>query len=370
MKKEKKVYFRLWTIAEYIKMMPIAKLMQEEGIEYGIIATGQNDTNNSEIAEFLDEKADILIYKWSIKQNIFGVLWWFLRSTFVGFGKMITSPLTLRWSYLLIHGDTISTMLWAILGSLFGMKILHIEAWLRSFNRLRPFPEEIDRHIAGVFVHTHYCPNQWAVQNLSWYKWIKVNSKMNTIADAINIALKEDIKSSEVKKSIKDKFFFFTIHRQENIYNHELVKFSVEKALELADNMKCLFVLHAPTKEVLIKLNLLDKIKNHPNIKMMPRVWYFDFTHLLANCEFIITDWWSNQEEGYYLGKPTLVLRNETERTEWIWQNVVISKCSPEIINYFVSNYHSYDMDAPVREINKSPSQIIVDHIKSLIDAK
>jgi UDP-N-acetylglucosamine 2-epimerase len=95
---------------------------------------------------------------------------------------------------------------------------------------------------------------------------------MNTIADAINIALKQQIKSDEVKAIIKDKFFFFTIHRQENIYNHELVLFSIKKALELANNMKCLFVLHAPTKEVLIKLHLLDRIKNHPNIIMMPRV--------------------------------------------------------------------------------------------------
>jgi UDP-N-acetylglucosamine 2-epimerase len=63
MKKEKKVYFRLGTVAEYIKMMPIAKLMQEQNIDYGIIATGQNDTDNSEVAHFLNEKADILIHK-------------------------------------------------------------------------------------------------------------------------------------------------------------------------------------------------------------------------------------------------------------------------------------------------------------------
>lgn len=193
---------------------------------------------------------------------------------------------------------------------------------------------------------------------------------MNTIVDAINIALDQKIQSHEVEDIIKNRFFFFTIHRQENIYNHALVKFSVEKALELAQDMKCLFVLHAPTKEVLIKLKLLDKIKNHPNIIMMPRVGYFDFTHILANCEFIITDGGSNQEEWYYLGKPTLVLRNETERTEWIGQNVVISKCSPEIINYFIENYHSYIIDSPIKQIKQSPSKIIVDHITMLIDEK
>lgn len=348
--------------------MPILKWLQNEGIKYHIIASWQNNTDNCEISEYLNDKTDILLYRWKIKQNPISVLIWFIKVFFYGLFCMLFSKLIFRWNILIIHGDTISTMLWAILWKIFRMKILHVEAWLRSFNRLRPFPEEIDRHIAGKFIDIHYCPNQRAVNNLSKYKWDKINTLYNTIYDAMNIAINNKIQSSDVIDIIKDKYFFFTIHRQENIYNSELVKFTVEKALELAGSIKCLFVLHAPTKEVLIKLDLLKKIENHPNIKIMPRVWYFDFTHILANCEFIITDWWSNQEEWYYLWKPTLVLRNETERIEWIWQNIVISKCSPEVINYFVSNYEKYKISSPLQNNKISPSQIIVNNIKWIIN--
>lgn len=202
------------------------------------------------------------------------------------------------------------------------------------------------------------------------YAGRKINTKMNTVVDAIKIALSQELKSEDVKNIVGKKYFFFTVHRQENIYNEELIGFCVKKVLELANNMCCVFVLHAPTKEVLIKLGLLNSIKDHKNIIMMPRVGYFDFTHVLANAEFLITDGGSNQEEGYYLWKPTLVLRHETERIEGIWKNVVISKCAPEVIDYFVKNYANYNFSSPLGANFSSPSEIILADIKTLIHDK
>lgn len=367
--KKKWIYFWVWTTAEYIKMMPIMVKLQEREWSYKIISTGQNDIDNSEIAEFLNVRSDFVFHKGIIKQNILWVFFWFVKSFFKGIFKMLSSKENFKWSYLFIHGDTLSTMLGGIIWKMFGMKILHVEAWLRSFNWLRPFPEEIDRHVAGMFVNIHYCPNFWASNNLIKYRGEKIDTKMNTIVDAMKIALAQNVKSEEIKKILSKKYFFFTIHRQENIYNESLIKYCVKTVLKLADNMCCVFVLHAPTKEVLLKLNLLDEIRQHTNIIIMPRVWYFDFTHVLANAEFLITDGGSNQEEGFYLGKPTLVLRHETERIEWIWRNIVISKCSPEIIDYFVKNYKNYEISAPLDAKGDSPSEIILNHLKTLIDA-
>ena len=94
---------------------------------------------------------------------------------------------------------------------------------------------------------------------------------------------------------------------------------------------------------------------------LLPRQGFFEFNNLLGKAEFLITDGGSNQEECFYLGTPCLLFRSETERSEGIGENVVVSNFDPTIIESFVLNYNSYRRE-PI-PATFSPSRFIVDQL-------
>ena len=122
--------------------------------------------------------------------------------------------------------------------------------------------------------------------------------------------------------------------------------------------------MHDITKIALEKYNLLSKLENNENILLVNRIPYFELMHILKNSIFMITDGGSNQEECYYLGLPTLVLRKHTERNEGLGKNVILSKNNFDVVNDFIDNYTKYRI-APVTAIN-NPSNIIIDYLENI----
>jgi UDP-N-acetylglucosamine 2-epimerase (non-hydrolysing) len=94
---------------------------------------------------------------------------------------------------------------------------------------------------------------------------------------------------------------------------------------------------------------------------MQPRLDFVDWVNLCNRAEFVVTDGGSNQEELSYLGIPTLLLREETERLEGLGENVVLSKLNREIIELFIENYNEYRTKAVIKEVY--PSKTIVDYL-------
>ena len=93
----------------------------------------------------------------------------------------------------------------------------------------------------------------------------------------------------------------------------------------------------------------------------MPRLPFIQFIHLLDKAQFIATDGGSNQEESYYLGKPCLILRNVTERTDGLGKNAVLSKGKEDTILHFTQNYKKYKRGRA--RLEERPSKIIVDYL-------
>ena len=109
------------------------------------------------------------------------------------------------------------------------------------------------------------------------------------------------------------------------------------------------------------QLSLYENLEKNPRCILLPRQGFFEFNNLLVKAEFLITDGGSNQEECFYLGTPCLLFRSETERSEGIGGNVVISNFDPTIIENFLLNYNSYRRQ-PIPAVF-SPSRFIVDQL-------
>lgn len=362
-KSEKNYYFFVGTVAELIKLFPVMQEMERRSVEYRIIASGQNEIKKSDIFECVKkQKIDIEIGDKKINKSVFGLFCWFMWTFFKSLKIFKKDIRRTRNDCLIIHGDTVSTMMGAILGKIFGFKIFHIEAGLRSFNFFEPFPEEIDRVVTSRLADYHFCPNDWALNNLKKRKGEKINTFNNTLINSLDFALSRNV-HSELMDTLKDGgYCLFVCHRQENVSNKKLLVLLTDKMIETAKKIRCIFILHEITKIALEKYELLAKLKNDKNIILVGRVPYFELMHILRDAEFMITDGGSNQEECYYLGIPTLILRRCTERNEGLGKNVILSKNDFNVVSDFIKNYKKYG-STPIK-ITNSPSSIIVDYLE------
>jgi UDP-N-acetylglucosamine 2-epimerase (non-hydrolysing) len=362
---EKGIYFFVGTTAELIKVFPIMQELNKQGVAYKIIASGQNKLDVDILEKTGIEPISIQLSDKGINQSVFGLLSWFVTTLVKSLFRLKSFfQKDCKNSYLLVHGDTISTVMGAVIGKLYRLKVVHIEAGLRSFNYFKPFPEEIDRMIVSKLTDIHCCPNEWSLKNVENKKGLKINTVQNTLLDGLNYALNVNVNSALYDK-LKDKdFFIFVYHRQENLFNEERMRHIFKKIVNYSrENMTCLLVLHDPTKEALLKADLLEKIKKEKSIVTSKRFNYFEFMKLLNAAKFIVTDGGSNQEESYYFGKPCLILRNETERNEGLGENAILSKFDDGIIDYFLSSHETYQRGFV--EVDVTPSRKIVNALLS-----
>ena len=174
------IYFFIGTEAELIKLFPVMLQLQAQQVPYHIIASGQNDIVKSTILRALNGgHVDLELSKESdIKKSAAGLMQWFAATWHKG-KKAIPAHFgrdNLRGATMVVHGDTVSTVMGAYLAKHFGMRVAHVEAGLRSHNWLNPFPEEIDRVLTSRCVRLHFAPGQEAAANLSKAKGLVVNT--------------------------------------------------------------------------------------------------------------------------------------------------------------------------------------------------
>ena len=265
-----------------------------------------------------------------------------LRSFFLSFFK-ISSGLKKggKRSNLIVHGDTVSTLIGAIVGRLKGFRVCHVEGGLRSFNWLHPFPEELDRVVVSRFAHVHFCPNPWAVKNVKHLAGEKIDTGGNTLIDSLHLSAHRGASAMISAVSGHEKYFILVVHRQENLMNKEFLKFVISVVSQKMRSLKCVFVLHKTTKDALNKFGLMSMVEANPHFVCTERLPYFSFMALLKAAQFIVTDGGSNQEECSYLGLPTLILRKVTERTEGLGNNVVLYDGRLESIAEFFDSVES-----------------------------
>lgn len=357
------IIFFIGTTAEYIKVFPVMECLKKNNVAYKIVASGQNEISKTDIAKKTELKIDVqLSLEEKIIKNVFGLFsWWLLTlPKAVKQIKQLLIGYDAKKSVLVVHGDTISTTMGAIAAKIIGIKIAHIEAGLRSNRLFTPFPEELDRLLTSKLTDYHFAPGNKAFNALP-NRCKKTNTKFNTLVDALIFSKGVDCEDEFLNRLYKENYGVFVCHRQENLMNKLLVNTVVETIEKVSIQKKAVFILHKITENTLKSLNLYERLKANKNIILLERVEYFNFMKLLAHADFVVTDGGSNQEELSYLGKPTLIIRDVTEREEGLGYNAIMYEGNIENIIAFVNEYDKYVRDEAKPQ--QSPSEIISDEL-------
>lgn len=364
MKKNKHFYIFVGTTAELIKLAPVIKELKRRRIRFKLITSGQNEILFDELRGITGPlNVDIAFAGKGEKSSIFNFALWSVKTFFACLFSLQKEfrGLNKKNSYFIVHGDTVSSLLGALVASIYKLKLVHIESGLRSFNFLEPFPEEISRYIVSRLADIHFCPNEWAVNNLNGYKGEKIDTYQNTLIESFWMAMNSK-KTSQGSIDLKYRYFVLVAHRQEHvIFRKEWIKELLQFVLKNSDkDLKCVFIMHPLTSSLLKSEDVLSKkIKN--KVIPVPRLPYIQFVKLLSGAEYLVTDGGSNQEEAYYLGLPCLILRRRTERIEGLGKNAVLSKGQVKMIKRFLKDYKKYRSGKTYPK--RTPSRIIVDYL-------
>lgn len=362
-------YLFIGTTAELIKLAPVIKELKKRKVDFKIITSGQNNVNFELLKPIIGRQSAYNSFKVKLLKVPLGIylefVVWIIKAftNYILFFRNEFKYKDKKKILFIVHGDTISALMGAIIAKIFALKLVHIESGYRSFNFFEPFPEEICRYLTSNLADILFCPNDWCLNNVKNNRGIKISTGQNTVYESCMGALKIKTNYKYLNTISKNKFFLLILHRQEHMmFKKELAKKYLNLLLSFAGkDLKCLFVLHPLTENFLKSENMLEQIKNNPNVISVPRIPYIEFMEILSKCEFIATDGGSNQQEAYYLGKPCLLLRKYTEQIEGLGSNATLAKDNMEIVRDFLTNYKSKVSKRVTVKI--PPSKIVVDKI-------
>lgn len=218
----------------------------------------------------------------------------------------------------LVHGDTSTTFSGALVAFYNNIKIGHVEAGLRTYNKYSPYPEEINRQLVGCLADLHFAPTKCSADNL--IKEGKNKDKIfvtgNTAIDALKTTVKKDYTHEIFNWIGNDKMILLTAHRRENLGKPMYTIFgAIKRIIDEFDDVKVVYPIHKNPKVRFIANEVFGKCDK---IKLIEPLEVFDFHNFMNKAYLIMTDSGGIQEEAPSLGKPVLVLRNTTERPEGI----------------------------------------------------
>lgn len=355
------IHIIIGTKAQLVKMAPVMATMAGSGIPYNFIYTGQHRATIEEmLADFGVKKPDMTLYDGKDITSVFTMFSWSLRLLVVSFFNKNRIFRGDKKGIVLVHGDTLSTLLGALMGKIAGLKVGHVESGLRSFDLFHPFPEEITRILTFRLSDILFCPGKWAMDNVSHLNKIKINTVENTLNDSISLWDKNIQRSDHIPNH---HYAIVSLHRFENIFNKKMLQIIVDIIEKISISHRIIFILHKPTEKKLKQMFFYERLRRNKYIEFRDRYNHSDFVALLKKCDFVVTDGGSLQEETYILGIPCLLLRKKTERQEGIGHNVILSNYDIDVVKDFCVKYES--LRSISKEMNKfSPSQLIVSELE------
>lgn len=249
--RNKRIYLFIGTTAELIKLAPVIRELNARKIKFTIIASGQNDIRFDEFATQLGNVE--ILYPVTPKERESSLVFFFIWAVRTFFSLLVGMKGHFRGldksnSLFIVHGDTVSSLMGSLVAELYGLKLVHIESGLRSFNFFEPFPEEACRYIISRLADIHFCPNAWAVSNLKSVKGEKINTHQNTLIETFTSVIKTKSYHPlvlELQKS-KKRYFVLVVHRQEHVLfgkrqTTEILKYVLSTAPK---SMQCIFLVH------------------------------------------------------------------------------------------------------------------------------
>lgn len=309
--KKIKVFMVFGTRPEAIKMAPLLKeLESREEFEVKVCVTAQHREMLDKVLSFFDITPD---YDLNIMKD---------RQTLEGITISILEQLPPiladeKPDIVLVHGDTTTSFVGALAAFYQKIKIGHVEAGLRTWNKYSPFPEEANRKLVDALADLFFAPTGKSADNLKAEGVSEgISITGNTAIDAMRFTVSDDYQHPILSSLGDRRMLLLTAHRRENLGEPmENIFKAVLRIVEEYEDIEVIYPIHMnPAVR-----QIADKIlKGNDRIRLIEPLDVFDFHNFIARSYLVLTDSGGIQEEAPSLGKPVLVLRNTTERPEGV----------------------------------------------------
>lgn len=308
----RKVMVVFGTRPEAIKMAPLVKeLKQRENLKTIVCVTAQHRQMLDQVLAVFkivpDYDLNIMKQGQTLSQITSRVL--------LGLEEVIKEA---KPDIILVHGDTTTTYAGALAAFYNQVKIGHVEAGLRTYNKYSPFPEEMNRQMVSVLADYHFAPTENSKKNLlaEGKPEDSIFVTGNTAIDALSTTVDKNYSHPIFKWLGNSKLILLTAHRRENLGEPMRHMFrAINRIVNEHDDIKVVYPIHM---NPLVRNIANEVFGDNERIKLIEPLEVIDFHNFLNKAYIILTDSGGIQEEAPSLGKPVLVLRDTTERPEGI----------------------------------------------------
>ncbi len=258
--------------------------------------------------------------------------------------------------WVLVYGDTNSTIAGALAAAKLHIKVAHVEAGLRSFNM--KMPEEVNRILTDRISNILFCPTESAITNLLNEGYENLSNKLVKSGDVMqDAAIFYTKRRRKPEFDLPDKFVLATIHRAENTDNLERLQSIFRSFDKIGEKTKIILPLHPRTQKIIVKNNLQY---NTDVIKIIEPVGYLEMVFLLQNCKLVMTDSGGLQKEAFFFHKPCITMRDETEWVELVDKgfNTIVGADYDKIVSAFENQNYNIDFSMNLYGGGKASEEI------------
>lgn len=310
-----KVALIFGTRPEAIKMAPVYYQLKKMDFDVKILSTGQHKEMLDQVLNLFEITPDYDLKIMKQGQELSELTSRLIQKV----DKVVKDE---KFDYILVQGDTTSAFVGALVGYYNQIPVGHIEAGLRTGDIYSPFPEEANRKLIGNIVDIHFAPTEVNCNNLlrEGYCNSKIQKVGNTVIDSLYWVKENkatDLQKIKEKYNLNDKkYILITMHRRENWGKPmENVLKAVRKYLEEKEELYLVFPMHL---NPVVRESIHKTLDGFERKILLDPLEYLEFIAVMDGAHYIMTDSGGVQEEAPSLGKPTLVLRDTTERPEAI----------------------------------------------------
>lgn len=309
----KKVMLIFGTRPEAIKMCPLVNELKRRKNDFEVVVcvTGQHRQMLDQVLEIFNVVPDYDLSIMKPNQTLFDITTNILN-------KIKTVLEKEKPDVVLVHGDTSTTFVSALACFYLQIPVGHVEAGLRTYNILSPYPEEFNREAVSIISQFNFAPTELSKNNL-----LREGKKENTIfvtgntaIDALKTTVREDFHNEHLEWANDSRLILLTAHRRENLGEpmHHMFR-AIRRIVDEYPDVKVIYPIHM---NPLVRKAAEEELKGNDRIRIIEPLDVLDFHNFMARCHFILTDSGGIQEEAPSLGKPVLVMRDTTERPEGI----------------------------------------------------
>jgi UDP-N-acetylglucosamine 2-epimerase (non-hydrolysing) len=370
------------TRPEAIKMAPIIQALRSEPANFEVITcvTAQHREMLDQVLDFFRIIPDVDLNVMSSKQDLSSL-------TALILTKMANVLTSHRPDIVLVQGDTTTALAVSLACFYQRIKLAHVEAGLRTYNKDAPFPEEMNRQLITRIADVHYAPTNETMQRLVAEGISKdaIFLTGNTVVDSLFSTLsriaREDELRSHLNETIKyelgfdfqkTKYVLVTGHRRENFGKgmSQICESLVEITAKYPE-LKIVYPVHLNPQ---VQEPVTRSLKNQKNIRLVRPLSYPELVQVLKYCHCVLTDSGGIQEEAPSLGKPVLLMRDTTERPEGVEAGtaVIVGTDRNQIVSWLSTLIDDHEVYGKMSKIHNpfgdgSASRIICDHLKRLM---